>query len=266
MKALYNILFFCLILSQPVISQQKENSIPYFIDINKLENDSSLVLKLFQTNLVDSTETIKGRIFNKTNFEIAIGTPYTIEYLCDSTWENIDFIPDSISFFSIAYKVSPGEKLNVHFDLYRNHHTYKKGHYRIKKIVSLLLSDDFYIDNYLHINKVESNEPKPIYKFNIINPDSSRFSKKISADIINSSKNIISINKYFTIEKYTKSGWINFYNPSTKLKNQPIRVLDPYSSDSFVFNFANSKKKITPGRYRINKEIEILLYSNFEIQ
>lgn len=85
MKALYNILFFCLILSQPVISQQMENSIPYFIDMNKLENDSSLVLKLFQTNLVDSTETIKGRIFNKTNFEIAIGTPYTIEYLCDST-------------------------------------------------------------------------------------------------------------------------------------------------------------------------------------
>lgn len=269
MKTFYISLFSCLFIFQPVTGQlkdKKENLLPHFIDINKFENDSSLVLKLFQTNIADSIETIKGRIFNKTNFEMAIGTPYTIEYLCDSTWVNIDFIPDSISFFSIAYKVSPGEKLDTHFNLYRNHHTYKKGRYRIKKIVSILISDQFLIDNYMHINKVESNEPKPIYKFNVINPDSSRFRKEINAEIINSSKNIISVSKYFTIQKYTKSGWVSFYTPSTKLRNQSIAVLYPCTKESFVLNFSNSKKKLTPGKYRLNKEVEILVYCGFEIQ
>ncbi|NLZ74088.1 MAG: hypothetical protein GX905_09815 [Bacteroidales bacterium] len=271
-------LFFLLLFSSSCFRKKETD------DLNK--DNKQLITQKPAFNLSFPTDTfplesemLEGFIHNNTSMDFSFGSYYTLEHYKDSGWKTINY-PKGISFNSMAYALPANDSVNIKIHLFSNNLNYHPGKYRVFKTVFSRFVQEFYVvDSLFPVvgawkeTQIKEKEYELILPFDtlVVGMDSISF-------IIKNNSNIeISPLTFYILQYYDEEHdrWLDYYYPS--YKPGYAGVIEPgYSMNGTIhlnnkklYRFSSDKELyqnryfLRPGKYRLYKDIDVLLAKVF---
>ncbi len=225
------------------------------------------------------TELLEGFIHNNTSMDFTFGADYSLDYHEDSVWRSVVH-PEGLAFNSMAYALPANDSISFKVSFFSDELKYEPGKYRVRKTVSTQFVQDFYVVDSLYSatdawkdDPIVEKEYELMLQFDtlVVGVDS------VSFTIKNNSNVEVFPLEFYILQYYDEENdrWLDYYYHS--YKPGYIGVIKPgQSMDCTIhlntkqpYRFSKEKELylnkyfLRPGKYRLYKDIDIVLNKEF---